>query len=237
MKRIGMKVLGLAMAAGWVGLTAQGQAYQSRTVSTFAGTSLCTALDSAGDLYFTAYSSSAGYQIQELVAVNGVIPTGAAPVVITATGITVPVCLTMDKNGNLIVIDNTHGTVLKEILAVNGKLPANPTAITLYTAQSPSQLQSGLAVDGNGNVFFEEYAGTTPEYLEEMVAVAGAVTPASSVVKLYTEPLQGGLSSQAFIQALATDSKNNLYYIHEGNRRDLLRMRQGTSLSRPGRGR
>src|SRR6202041_3211436 len=55
-----------------------------------------------------------------------------------------------DGNGNVFVADSGNSAV-KEILAVNGSIPAsNPTINTLGSGFSEP---SGVAVDGSGNVF------------------------------------------------------------------------------------
>lgn len=55
----------------------------------------------------------------------------------------------LDKSGNVFVADS-YNNLVKEIVAVNGRIPASPTVKTLGSGFS---LPTGLALDRSGNVY------------------------------------------------------------------------------------
>jgi len=83
--------------------------------------------------------------------------------------------LAVDGNGNLFIADDADRAV-KEMLAVNGSIPNNPTIVTLGSGFSQP---AGIAVDGSGNVFVSDLDRAV---LSEMVAVGGSV-PANPTIK------------------------------------------------------
>jgi len=110
-----------------------------------------------------------------------------------ASGFANPSATAVDGSGNVYVADYGHSAI-KEILAVNGSIPASPTSRTLggvFTAPV------ALAVDGNGDVYVA--LGNT---VKEMLAVNGSV-PASPVIVTVAEML--------LPQGLAVDASGNLY--------------------------
>jgi len=66
-----------------------------------------------------------------------------------ANGFAWPAGVAVDSSGNVYVADTGHNAV-KEMLAVDGVIPASPTIVTLGSGFS---VPNGVAVDGNGNVY------------------------------------------------------------------------------------
>lgn len=101
----------------------------------------------------------------------------------------------MDGSGDVYVADeNNH--VVKEILAVNGVIPASPTIITLGSGFS---YPSGVAVDSSGNV----YVADQENVVKEMLAVNGSIPPSPVINTLgsgFTNPW-----------SIAVDAGGNVY--------------------------
>src|ERR1700709_692897 len=74
--------------------------------------------------------------------------------VTTLTSVGIPFGVAVDRNGNVFFVDQVQTTV-KEIVAVNGSIPASPTINTLGVFVQPI----GVAVDGAGNVFVADESG------------------------------------------------------------------------------
>jgi hypothetical protein len=143
--------------------------------------------------------------VKEIVAVNGAIP--ANPTIQTlGGGFNAPQSVAVDGNGNVFVVDVGDPypfcgcSVLKEILAVNGSIPANPTVNTLAIGD----VGVPVAVDGNGNVFVVENNSNDVSTVKELVAVNGSI-PANPTVNA----LKGGNSG--LVDALALDGSGNLF--------------------------
>ena len=66
-----------------------------------------------------------------------------------------------------------NNNAVKEIVAVNGSIPANPTIKTLASSFASPE---GVAVDGSGNVFVADMNNNAAK---EIVAVNGSI-PANS---------------------------------------------------------
>jgi large repetitive protein len=90
------------------------------------------------------------------------------------SGFNVPSGVAVDGSGNVFVADFGNNAV-KEILAVNGSIPATPTIKTLGSGFNGPQ---GVAVDGSGNVFV---ADTNNSAVKEILAVNGSI-PASPTI-------------------------------------------------------
>jgi len=84
-----------------------------------------------------------------------------------ASGSVSPNCVAVDASGNLFITD---GYAVKEILAVNGSIPASPTIKTLGSGFAGPYC---VAVDGSGNVFV---ADRNADAVKEIVAVGGYTT-------------------------------------------------------------
>jgi len=94
-----------------------------------------------------------------------------------ASGFNYPEFIAVDRWGNLYVAD-TDNEAIKEILAVNGSIPGNPTIVTLASGLSSP---SGVAVDKNGNVYFCGYANST---VNEILAVNGIIPTNPTILQL-----------------------------------------------------
>lgn len=108
----------------------------------------------------------------------------------------------VDGNGNVYVADSGNNAV-KEILAVNGSIPASPT---IHTLGSGFTQPFGLAVDGGGNVYVADSGNNA---VKEILAVNGTI-PASPVINT----LGSGFSSPA---GVAVDGSGNVYVADSGN--------------------
>lgn len=77
----------------------------------------------------------------------------AACVVTISSTFSQPRAVAVDGTGNLYVTDTNHNS-LKELLAVGGVVPANPTILTLSSTLLHPE---GVAIDSSGNVFVSNY--------------------------------------------------------------------------------
>jgi sugar lactone lactonase YvrE len=85
-----------------------------------------------------------------------------------------PESVAVDRSGNVFVAD-TGNSAVKEILAVNGSIPANPTINTLGSGFNQP---IGVPVDASGNVFV---ADTGNSAVKEILAVNGSI-PANPTI-------------------------------------------------------
>jgi sugar lactone lactonase YvrE len=106
-----------------------------------------------------------------------------------------PMGVAVDGRGDVFVGDETNG-VVKEILAVNGTIPASPTILSLGSFSYPH----GVAVDGAGNVYVADMNNNA---VKEILAVNGSV-PASPTIRT----LGGGFS---YPWGVAVDNSGNVY--------------------------
>ena len=138
---------------------------------------------------------SSGGTVQEILAVNGSIPT--SPTILTlASGLKLNPHsgIAVDGSGN-VYIGDTGNNAIKEILAVNGSIPASPAILTLASGFSSP---GGVAVDGTGNVFVADSGNNA---VKEILALGG-----------YTTVLQlGGTFGFLFPYAVAIDSSGDVY--------------------------
>jgi hypothetical protein len=120
-------------------------------------------VDGSGNV-FIADSRGA---IQEILAVNGVIPVN--PTINTVvSGVDFAGGLAVDGSGNLFFgDDNRNDNEVEEILAVNGSIPTNPTVTTLGSGFSSLGV---FVADGSGNLFFVD-----DNEVREMLAVNGSI--------------------------------------------------------------
>jgi predicted outer membrane repeat protein len=112
-----------------------------------------------------------------------------------------PYGLAADGSGNVYVADSGTNSV-KEIVAVNGSIPASPT---INTVASGFNEPAGVAVDSNGNVYVAD-AGDGVVY--EVMAVNGSIPASPAVVAL----------GASFVQpyGVAVDSIGNVYVADAG---------------------
>jgi len=107
-----------------------------------------------------------------------------------------PQGMALDRDNNLYVAD-TGNNAVKEILAVNGGIPASPTIITLGSGfNSPS----GVAVDRAGNVFVADSGNSAAK---EILAVNGSIPSAPTILTLETN------APATFV---AIDGSGNIYF-------------------------
>ncbi len=107
-----------------------------------------------------------------------------------------PAGVAVDSSGNVYVADFYHSEV-KEILAVNGSIPALPTIRILG---SGFIYPEGVAVDGSGNVYV---ADTYNAAIKEILAVGGSI-PTSPTINTLASGFDGPRS-------VAVDSGGNVY--------------------------
>ncbi len=117
------------------------------------------------------------------------------------SGFKTPTGVTVDGYGNVFVADNGNSAV-KEIVAVNGSIPASPTINTLGSGFANPFT---VAVDASGNVYVADYGNHA---VKEIEAVNGSI-PASPTIRT----LASGLS---FIFGTAVDAKGDVFYSEYG---------------------
>jgi streptogramin lyase len=100
----------------------------------------------------------------------------------------------VDASGDVFVAD-TGNNAVKEILAVNGSIPANPAINTLGGG---FYLPAGVAVDGSGNVFVADFGNNQ---VKEILATGGYAT----VIALGTP------SSFSSPDGVAVDGSGNVF--------------------------
>lgn len=112
-----------------------------------------------------------------------------------------PYGLAVDGSGNVYVADSGTNSV-KEIVAVNGSIPASPTIDTIASGFSQP---AGVAVDSSGNVYVAD-SGDGVVY--EVMAVNGSIPASPTVVAL----------GASFVQpyGVAVDSIGNVYVADAG---------------------
>jgi hypothetical protein len=116
----------------------------------------------------------------------------------------------VDGSGNLFVADSNVGTI-KEILAVNGGIPVNPTTKTLVTGFVGL---SGVAVDRSGNVFFDDSFNNE---VKEILAVNGSIPTNPTINTLgsgFTRP--SGVAVEASGNVIVTDDVGIKEILAEG---------------------
>jgi sugar lactone lactonase YvrE len=156
-------------------------------------------------------SISAG-SVNEILAVNGSIPT--SPTIITLTSsFSYPIGVAVDGNGNVYVAGGCAEPVASpapcgeviELLAVNGSIPTSPAIKNLGSGFS---FPTGVAVDAEGNVFVANEGNGA---ISELVAVNGGIPYSPTILSLGS-----GLS---YPIGVTVDGKGNLYVADAGNSR------------------
>jgi sugar lactone lactonase YvrE len=102
--------------------------------------------------------------------------------------------IAVDGSGNVYV---AGGGAIKEFVAVNGSIPANPAINILGSGFS---VPFGVAVDGSGNVYVADWNNNA---IKEMMAVNGRI-PANPTINI----LGSGFS---YPQGVAVDGSGNVY--------------------------
>jgi len=122
--------------------------------------------------------------------------------IVLGSGFNQPYGVAVDASGDVFVTD-TYNSQVKELVAVNGIIPANPTINTLGSGFNHPY---GIAVDASGDVFI---ADTVNGQVKEIVAVNGSI-PANATVNT----LVSGYSNPF---GVAVDAKGNVYFASAGN--------------------
>jgi hypothetical protein len=155
-------------------------------------------VDGSGDVLANTYIYGTG--------VGPAIAFTPAPQTALGSGFNDPNGVAVDAGGNVFVAEfgsyAAPGAV-KEILAVNGSVPANPTIKTLG---SGFYFPVGVAVDGTGNVLVTDNVG-----LEEILAVDGSI-PANPTI----HTLGSGFNSP---DGVAVDGSGNVFVADEATTR------------------
>jgi len=115
------------------------------------------------------------------------------------TGFNYPFGAAVDGNGNVYVADFS-GNEVKEILAVNGRIPASPTINVLG---SGFKTPGGVAVDAFGNVFV---ADTGNSLIKEILAVNGVIPSTNPTINVVASS-----ASWDHPEGIAVDVNGNLY--------------------------
>ena len=119
-----------------------------------------------------------------------------------SSGFNHPLGVAVDGQGNIFVADPGNNAV-KEIVAVSGQIPANPTINVLG---SGFNRPSGVAVDGQGDVFVADLGNNA---VKEIVAVNGQI-PANPTINV----LGSGFSQPS---SVAVDGQGNVFVADPGN--------------------
>ncbi len=158
-------------------------------------------VDQLGNVFLAISDANvANSSIQEIVAVNGVIP--QVPLVRTlVTGLGGPTGVAIDVQGNVYFSDQI-GHQVYEIIAVDGSIPTKPQVRVVSSAFS---VPTNLAFDVSGNLYVPDFGS---QDVKELLAV-NLVLPASPAIV----SLGRGLLSP---QGVAIDSGGSLFVADEG---------------------
>ncbi len=113
---------------------------------------------------------------------NGPLATfpGTTTITTVVTGFYAPSGVAEDGFGDLYVAD-TGQNLVKEVVAVNGVIPPNPTINVLPSPNSTFANPGGVAVDGSGDLFVTEFGGSA---VWEYVAVNGVIPANPTIVSV-----------------------------------------------------
>jgi hypothetical protein len=149
------------------------------------GLPLGVAVDGSGNVFVTDNTES----VKEMTAASGYATTTTV-----ASGLSGPLGLAVDGSGNIFLAD---GANVKEILAVNGSIPASPTIKVLGSGfLGPI----GLVLDGSGNVYVTD-SSIAHNGVWEILA-AGGYTTVTNFAGGFTAP-----------SGMAIDSGSNMYVV------------------------
>ena len=199
-----LPVIVLAVYAVWNAPTARAQAsFDSAQYTVNSGLDISgIAVDGSGNVFVADFGNG---DVREVLAASGSIPLN--PTIKTLAsgfggiGYTGPGGVAVDTNGNVFVTDPGNNAV-KEILAVDGSIPLNPTIKTLGSGFGAPW---GIALDGSGDVFV---ADTGNGAVKEILAVDGSI-PSNPVIRILGSGFRSPLG-------VAVDAKGNVYVGDDG---------------------
>ena len=156
----------------------------------------------SGDVFVTEGNNGVPGPVYEIVAVNGSIPASNPTINALGSGFNAPEGIAVDGSGNVFVAD-TYNNEVKEIVAVNGVIPASPTIRTLGSGFNQP---AGVVLDASGDIFV---ADSMNNLVEEIVAVNGSIPDSPTINTL------GGTFNQP--SDVALDGSGDLFVIDFGD--------------------
>jgi sugar lactone lactonase YvrE len=114
------------------------------------------------------------------------------------TGLNVVQGVAVDASGNVYIAADYQSSI-EELVAANGRIPANPKIVKLGSGMSDAR---GVAVDKSGNVFVADLGDHT---VKEILAVNGAIPPDPTI-----RTLGSGFSAP---HGISVDGSGNVYVI------------------------
>ncbi len=150
--------------------------------------------DSTGNTIASAHVQGTGVGPQ-IAFLPGVLST-------LGSGLHDPTGVAVDGSGNIYVADYENNAV-KEIMAVNGNIPASPTIRTLGSGFNQP---SGVALDGSGNLYVSDSGNSA---VKEILAVNGGI-PASPAIVI----LGSGFNTP---HGVAVDQAGDVFVADSGN--------------------
>lgn len=160
------------------------------TISQAFGIPTGIAVDASGNVYVTDQSVAGVYELLASSNYGTIIPLGS--------GFANPNGVALDASGDVFVAD-TLNNAIKEIVAVSGSIPANPTINTLAGSYNHP---TSVAVDGSGNVFVADLFNSA---IKEILATGGYTT---------VNTLGSGFSYPA---GVAVDANDNVFVADSGD--------------------
>jgi sugar lactone lactonase YvrE len=205
-------ILGSSSDPGGIAVDSQGNVYVVAATPVVIGSLGSESIRAGVSMGSLAIPSLSAGSVYEILAVNGSIPTSPTIRVLTSS-FPYPIGVAVDGNGNVYVAGGCAeaqvssapcGGVI-ELLAVNGSIPTSPTIEALGSGFS---FPTGVAVDGEGNVFVANEGNGA---VSELVAVNGSIPAAPVILTLgsgFTYPI-----------GVTLDRNGNLYVADAGNNR------------------
>ena len=166
-------------------IPASGGYSTTKTLTGNLGLPVGVAVDGSGNVFVTDNTQS----LKEMTAASGYATTTTV-----ASGLSGPLGLAVDGSGNVFFAD---GANVKEILAVNGAIPASPTIKVLGSGFLGPD---GLVLDASGNVYVTD-SSTNHNGVWEILA-AGGYTTVTNFAGGFTAP-----------SGIAIDSASNMYVV------------------------
>jgi hypothetical protein len=152
------------------------------------------AVDAKGDVFVTGLYMLGYSDVQELLAVNGIIPENPTIEVLKSGSVQAALCVAVDGAGNVFV--GFYDGTVREILAQGGYS-------TVRTLSSGFSYIAGIAVDANANLFI---ADENLHSVTEIVAAGGYAT---------TQILGGGFAF-SFPEGITVDGSGNIFVADTG---------------------